>query len=60
MNLLPMPRALARAGLHVLTCCTRYPNNDTNLLMEKCVKDVGPVLSSAFWLVLTFVPEYTL
>lgn len=41
MNLLPMPTALARAGLHVCTCCSRYPNNDTCLIMEKVVMDLG-------------------
>ena len=34
-NLLPMPMALARAGVHVVTCTSRYPNNDTTLIMEK-------------------------
>lgn len=41
MNLLPMPSALARAGIHVCTCCSRYPNNDTCLIMEKVVMDLG-------------------
>lgn len=40
-NLLPMPVALARAGCHVATCCSRYPNNDTCLIMEKVVMDLG-------------------
>jgi len=34
-NMLPMPIAMARAGLHVVTCTSRYPNNDTTLIMEK-------------------------
>jgi len=34
-NLLPLPMALARAGLHVVTCTSRYPNNDSCLIMEK-------------------------
>ena len=45
MNLLPMPRALAKAGCHVLTCASRYPNNDTGLMMEKVVKDLGSVVA---------------
>ena len=40
-NLLPMPVAMARSGLHVCTCCSRYPNNDTCLIMEKVVLDLG-------------------
>lgn len=40
-NLLPMPVAMARAGLHVCTCCSRYPNNDSCLIMEKVVMDLG-------------------
>lgn len=44
MNMLPLPQALAAAGCHVLTMCTRYPNNDTMLIMEKCVLDMGAVV----------------
>mmetsp|Transcript_9259 Transcript_9259/g.16326 ORF Transcript_9259/g.16326 Transcript_9259/m.16326 type:complete len:428 (-) Transcript_9259:160-1443(-) len=40
-NLLPMPVAMARAGLHVFTCCSRYPNNDSCLIMEKVAIDLG-------------------
>eukprot|EP00929_Paragymnodinium_shiwhaense_P053860 TRINITY_DN27001_c0_g1_i3.p1 TRINITY_DN27001_c0_g1~~TRINITY_DN27001_c0_g1_i3.p1 ORF type:complete len:402 (+),score=49.43 TRINITY_DN27001_c0_g1_i3:72-1277(+) len=40
-NLLPMPMAMARSGLHVVTCCSRYPNNDSTLIMEKVVCDLG-------------------
>lgn len=40
-NLLPMPVAMARAGIHTCTCCSRYPNNDTCLIMEKVVVDLG-------------------
>ena len=39
------PVALARAGLHVLTCGSRYAGNDSVLTMEKCCKDLGSVLS---------------
>lgn len=40
-NLLPMPVAMARAGLHVATIASRYPNNDSCLIMEKVVVDLG-------------------
>lgn len=41
MNLLPLPNALARAGVPVMTCGSRYPHNDTALIMEKVVLDLG-------------------
>jgi pimeloyl-ACP methyl ester carboxylesterase len=41
MNYLPMPVALAHAGVPVLTCGSRYPHNDTALIMEKVVLDLG-------------------
>lgn len=41
MNTLPLPVALARAGAPVLTVASRYPHNDTALIMEKCVIDMG-------------------
>lgn len=47
MNLLPLPRALARAGAHVLTCGSRYPHNDTTLIMEKVLLDLGRVVRHA-------------
>jgi len=40
-NLLPLPMALARAGVHVACCTSRYPNNDSCLIMEKVVLDLG-------------------
>lgn len=46
-NLLPMPVAMARAGLHVITCGSRYPNNDTALIMEKVVVDLGACIRHA-------------
>mmetsp|Transcript_3663 Transcript_3663/g.4210 ORF Transcript_3663/g.4210 Transcript_3663/m.4210 type:complete len:191 (-) Transcript_3663:931-1503(-) len=36
-----MPNAMARAGLHVVTCTSRYPNNDSCLIMEKVAVDLG-------------------
>jgi pimeloyl-ACP methyl ester carboxylesterase len=41
MNLLPMPNALAAAGVPVMTCGSRYPHNDTALIMEKVLIDLG-------------------
>ena len=38
---LPVPRALAAAGLHVLCAEGRYARNDTALVMEKLVRDYG-------------------
>jgi len=47
MNLLPMPAALARAGEHVLTVASRFPNNDSCLVMEKVLLDLGAVVQHA-------------
>ncbi len=41
MNHLPMPMALARAGVPVICAGSRYPHNDTALIMEKVVMDLG-------------------
>ncbi len=41
LQLLPMPAALADAGLHVLCCGSRYAKNDSALIMEKVVYDLG-------------------
>lgn len=38
---LPLTIALAHAGVPVLACSSRYPNNDTALIMEKVVLDLG-------------------
>lgn len=38
---LPIMTALARAGHHVVYVNTRYRGNDTALIMEKCVVDLG-------------------
>ncbi len=40
-QLLPMPEALADAGLHVLCASSRYPRNDSALIMEKVAYDMG-------------------
>lgn len=41
MHYLPLPGALAAAGVHVLTAVSRYPNNDNALIMEKVTLDLG-------------------
>jgi pimeloyl-ACP methyl ester carboxylesterase len=41
MNYLPMPVALAHAGVPVMCCASRYPHNDTTLIMEKVLLDLG-------------------
>lgn len=41
MHYLPMPVGLARAGVHCLTAVSRYPNNDSALIMEKVCADLG-------------------
>lgn len=38
---LPMPKALAEAGVHVLCGTSRYPSNDSALIMEKVALDMG-------------------
>ncbi|MBM9461769.1 alpha/beta hydrolase [Nocardioides sp. zg-536] len=41
LNLLPMPTALAARGHHVLCASSRYPKNDSALILEKVVLDLG-------------------
>ncbi len=41
LQLLPVPRRLAAAGLHVLCAASRYPRNDSALIMEKVAIDLG-------------------
>jgi pimeloyl-ACP methyl ester carboxylesterase len=41
LQMLPMPAALASAGLHVLCAASRYPKNDSALIMEKVALDLG-------------------
>ncbi|PCJ70317.1 MAG: alpha/beta hydrolase [Rhodobiaceae bacterium] len=47
MNLLPMPNALAAAGVHCLCCGSRYPHNDSGLIMEKVILDLGQYIKYA-------------
>jgi pimeloyl-ACP methyl ester carboxylesterase len=47
MHYLPLPGALAAAGVHVLTAVSRYPNNDSALIMEKVAIDLGKWVAHA-------------
>ena len=44
---LPIMNALARSGHHVIYCNSRYRGNDTALLMEKVVQDLGECIRDA-------------
>ena len=44
---LPVPRAMAAAGMHVLCAESRYTRNDTALVMEKVVCDYGAFVHHA-------------
>ncbi|MCE9657034.1 MAG: lysophospholipase [Burkholderiales bacterium] len=41
LQLLPVPRAMAASGLHVLCAASRYARNDTPLIFENVVLDLG-------------------
>jgi len=41
MNLLPMTNAMAAAGIPTICAGSRYPHNDSGLIMEKVVLDLG-------------------
>jgi len=47
LNLMPMPRAMAEAGHHVICAASRYAKNDTALIMEKVVADLGAYVRHA-------------
>jgi pimeloyl-ACP methyl ester carboxylesterase len=44
---LPLPNALARRGVHVIYCNTRFRGNDTALTMEKAALDLGACVRDA-------------
>ncbi len=44
-SFLPLVTALARAGRHIVYCNTRYRGNDTALILEKCVLDLGACIA---------------
>jgi pimeloyl-ACP methyl ester carboxylesterase len=41
LHLLPMPMTMASAGLHILCAASRYPRNDSALIMENVAIDMG-------------------
>ncbi len=47
LQLLPMPAALAGAGMHVLCAGSRYAKNDSPLILEKVVYDLGMYIRHA-------------
>jgi pimeloyl-ACP methyl ester carboxylesterase len=47
LQLLPMPQALAKAGIHVLCAGSRFARNDTPLIMEKVLLDLGAYIRHA-------------
>lgn len=44
---LPLPAALARAGVHTIYCNSRYRGIDNALIMEKCAIDLGAAVRDA-------------
>lgn len=47
LQLLPVPRAMAQAGVHVLCAGSRFMKNDAPLVMEKVVVDLGAYIRHA-------------
>jgi pimeloyl-ACP methyl ester carboxylesterase len=47
LQLLPMPQALADAGMHVICAGSRYPKNDSALILEKVAVDLGQYVRHA-------------
>jgi pimeloyl-ACP methyl ester carboxylesterase len=47
LQLLPLPRAMAGRGIHVLCAGSRYARNDSPLIMEKVVLDLGAYVRHA-------------
>jgi pimeloyl-ACP methyl ester carboxylesterase len=47
LQLLPVPRAMAATGAHVLCAGSRYQRNDTALIMEKVLLDLGAYIRRA-------------
>jgi pimeloyl-ACP methyl ester carboxylesterase len=47
LQLMPMPQAMAKAGVHVLCAASRFAKNDTPLVMEKVLLDLGAYLRHA-------------
>ncbi len=47
LQTLPIPAGLAQAGVHVMCCGSRYPKNDSALIMEKVLLDLGAYVRHA-------------
>ena len=47
LNLMPLPKAMAEAGPHVLCAASRYAKNDSVLIMEKVAADLGAYIRYA-------------
>ena len=47
LQLLPVPRAMAAAGAHVLCAASRYVKNDVALILEKVLLDLGAYIRHA-------------
>lgn len=47
LQLLPIPRAMAASGVHVLCAASRYARNDSALIMENVVVDLGAYIRHA-------------
>ena len=47
LQLLPVPRAMAESGAHVLCAASRYAKNDAALIMEKVLLDLGAYIRHA-------------
>jgi len=47
LGLLPLPAALVESGFHVMCCTSRYARNDTPLIMEKVLLDMGAHITYA-------------
>ena len=47
LQLLPVPRAMAASGAHVLCAGSRYQRNDAALIMEKVLLDLGAYIRHA-------------
>src|SRR5215204_4248439 len=47
LQLLPVPQATGRAGAHVLCAASRYAKNDTALILEKVLLDLGAYIRHA-------------
>lgn len=47
LDTLPMPREFARRGVPVMACGSRYPHNDSALVMENVLLDLGQYIRHA-------------